>query len=63
VEPPAQAVDPVDDPLDLEIDARQLVLRQEPVDVVFVGQVLILIGRSSLKSLLTSRLSICNLLP
>jgi hypothetical protein len=38
VEPALQAVDAVDDALDLEIDrARQLVLRQPAVDVVLLG--------------------------
>jgi hypothetical protein len=38
VEPPAQAVDPVDDPLHIEVDPGQVVLGEEPVDVVFVAQ-------------------------
>ena len=36
VEAAPQAVDPVDDALDLEIDARQVVLREEAIDVVML---------------------------
>ena len=36
VEAAAQALDPVDDSLDLEVDAGEVVLGEEPIDVILL---------------------------